>query len=150
MDARKYIYTSFEPFARRAALTVRHQPAPAGRPSVFNLSHACSAQLLQPDAGTFVRLLLLAPLLEEWIVRAGLQEWLARRNQAALVLPLLVPAAVFSLLHLGAGPAAASAVFLPGLALGVVYRRWRDWRLCAVVHAFFNLFALTACGLAIF
>lgn len=107
----------------------------------------CGTQLLHPDPAIVLRLLLLAPLLEEWIVRAGLQEWLMRRYPGAGALALLAPAAVFSLLHLGAGPANAAWVFVPGLALGLLYRRWRDWRLCALVHALFNLFALTACGL---
>jgi membrane protease YdiL (CAAX protease family) len=115
-----------------------------------NLSSVCSAQLLAPDPLTVLRLLLLAPLLEEWIMRAGLQEWLMRRYPKAPLLALLAPAAVFSLLHLGAGPWAAAAVFAPGFALGLLYLRRRDWRLCALLHAFFNLFALTACGLALY
>ena len=108
----------------------------------------CSSQLLHPDALVALRLLLLAPLLEEWIMRAGLQEWLMRRHPNAKLAALLLPATVFSLLHLGAGPLAAAGVFLPGAALGLLYLRRRDWRLCAALHAVFNLFALTACGLA--
>lgn len=105
--------------------------------------------MLNPDPAILLRLLLLAPLLEEWVIRAGLQEWLLRR-QRDRALTLLAPAAAFSLLHLGAGWQAASAVFLPGLALGLIFRRWRDWRLCALVHALFNGFALASCGLNIY
>jgi membrane protease YdiL (CAAX protease family) len=103
---------------------------------------------LRPDAATLLRLLLLAPLLEEWIIRAGLQEWLMRHHWGA-VLTLLAPAAAFSLLHLGAGWHAVAGVFLPGLVLGLIFRRWRDWRLCVLVHALFNAFALAFCGLNI-
>lgn len=115
----------------------------------------CGPSLLKTDPATLLRLLVLAPLLEEWIVRAGPQEWLMRRvaasgaGPAALLAPMaavLVPAVCFSLLHLGAGWFAAAAVFPPGLALGLLYWRWRDWRLCAAAHALCNGFALIFCS----
>jgi|GEM_PF-740365 len=120
----------------------------------------CTRQLMLPDAGVWFRLLLLAPLLEEWVVRAGLQEWLivaiARAPAAAPTrwwsgmsvapaLPVLVSAAAFGLLHLGSGWPAALAVTAPGLVLALLYQRGRDWRWCALVHGLFNLFALTFC-----
>lgn len=108
----------------------------------------CGPSLLDHSAGSLFRLLLLAPLLEELIVRAGLQEWLMRRgSHAALVLGL--PALAFSLLHVMSGGQAMAAVFLPGLAFGLVYRRWRDWRLCALVHALCNGIALGFCSFSI-
>jgi membrane protease YdiL (CAAX protease family) len=110
--------------------------------------------LLNPDPAIVLRLLLLAPLLEEWIVRAGLQEWLMRRyaqpGAAGATLTVLLPSAGFSLLHLGAGAGAAAGVFLPGLALGLLYRRRRDWRLCALAHALLNGFAMAFCALNIY
>ena len=117
---------------------------------MLNLPGVCGAQLLHPDPAIVLRLLLLAPLLEEWIVRAGLQEWLLRRYPGAGALALGVSAAAFSLLHLAAGPLAAAWVLLPGLALGWLYGRRRDWRLCALVHALFNCFALSTCGSVIY
>jgi len=120
----------------------------------------CTRQLMLPDAGVWFRLLLLAPLLEEWVVRAGLQEWLivaAARGSAASptrrmpgmsiapALPVLASAAAFGLLHLGSGWPAALAVTAPGLALALLYQRGRDWRWCALVHGLFNVFALTVC-----
>jgi membrane protease YdiL (CAAX protease family) len=105
----------------------------------------CTPRLSSPDAGTLFRLLLLAPLLEEWIVRAGLHEWLLRRKCAAL-LALLACAAAFSLLHAASGALAMAAVFGPGLALGVLYQRWRDWRWCALAHALMNGSALIFCS----
>ena len=110
----------------------------------------CGPALLHPAPADALRLLLLAPLLEEWVIRAGLQEWLARRTGTAappLLLPLLLPAACFGLLHLGGGWSAAAATFWPGLALGLLYRRTRDWRACALVHALMNGCALFFCGL---
>jgi membrane protease YdiL (CAAX protease family) len=90
------------------------------------------------------RLLLFAPLLEEWIMRAGLQEWLLRHT--APVPALLASAAAFSALHLGSGLAAAALVFWPGLLFGAVYQRWRDWRLCVLLHGLCNAGAIAACG----
>ncbi|HEX8615808.1 MAG TPA: JDVT-CTERM system glutamic-type intramembrane protease [Telluria sp.] len=109
----------------------------------------CGPSLLDHSAAGLFRLLLLAPLLEEWIVRAGVQESLSRRGRhAALVLG--APALAFSLLHAASGWQAMAAVFLPGLAFGVVYRRWRDWRLCALVHGLCNGFALSFCSFSIY
>src|SRR5471032_1161327 len=120
----------------------------------------CTRQLMLPDVGVWFRLLLLAPLLEEWVVRAGLQEWLivataggatappARTRSVASAisaLPVMASAAAFGLLHLGAGWLVALAVAAPGLALALIYQRGRDWRWCALAHGLFNLFALTVC-----
>lgn len=104
----------------------------------------CGPALRFPDPAAVARLLVLAPLLEEWIVRAGLQEWLLQRTSP--VPALLCSTAVFSGLHLGAGPAAAVLVFWPGLLFGAAYQRWRDWRLCALLHGLCNAHAITVCG----
>ena len=131
--------------------------------TLLMLPALCGPSLLKTDPATLLRLLVLAPLLEEWIVRAGLQEWLMRRiaapgaapgagPAAALLAPMaavLVPAACFSLLHLGAGWFAVATVFPTGLAMGLLYWRWRDWRLCAAAHALCNGFALTFCSMSL-
>lgn len=108
-------------------------------PTVF-----CGPALLFPDPAALVRLLLVAPLLEEWVVRAGLHDWLLQRTSP---LPaLLGSAAAFSALHLGTGVTAAALVFWPGLLFGAAYQRWRDWRICALLHALCNAFAVSVCG----
>lgn len=104
----------------------------------------CGPALLSPDLATVTRLLVLAPLLEEWIMRAGLQAWLLQRSAPAVA--LLASALAFSALHLGSGLAAAALVFWPGLLFGAVYQRWRDWRWCALLHALCNACAITLCG----
>jgi len=104
----------------------------------------CGPALLYPDPAAFVRLLLVAPLLEEWIVRAGLQAWLLQRSSPAAA--LLASSAFFSALHLGSGLPAAALVFGPGLLFGMAYQRWRDWRLCAALHGLSNAWALCLCG----
>jgi membrane protease YdiL (CAAX protease family) len=117
----------------------------------------CTAALRAPDAGVCLRLLLLAPLLEEWVVRAGLQEWLIRRTAAvhggaapAMSLGAIVPvfgsASAFGLLHLASGWPAALAVTAPGLLLAVLYQHTRDWRLCAASHSLLNVSAIFMCA----
>jgi uncharacterized protein len=108
----------------------------------------CGPSLLQQDAGTLFRLLLLAPLLEEWIARAGLQAWLLRRMAPAPA--LLASTAAFSALHLGAGPLAAALVSGPGLLMGWTYQHWRDWRLCALLHGLCNALAMICCRLQLY
>jgi membrane protease YdiL (CAAX protease family) len=110
----------------------------------------CGAQLRAPDLGVCLRLLVLSPLLEECVVRAGLQEWLIRRSRRERRLgwawPVLVSTAAFGLLHLGSGWQAAVAVLLPGLALALLYQRTRNWWWCALMHSGFNAFAISVCG----
>jgi len=103
----------------------------------------CSPQLQAPDAGVWLLLLLLSPALEECVIRAGLQEWLMRRNAPAV----LVSTIAFALLHLGSGWPHALAVSAPGLALALLYRSTRSWRWCALVHSAMNAFAISVCSL---
>ena len=103
--------------------------------------------LQAPDFSVCLRLLLLSPALEECVVRAGLQEWMAHRlPQAGAV---LASAAVFALLHLGAGWQHALAVLAPGLALALLYQRSRSWTWCALAHSGMNAFAISVCELQI-
>ena len=111
---------------------------------MFAQTAICGPALLSPDPAAVLRLLVLAPLLEEWVVRAGLHAWLLPRYHGAVA--VLASAAAFSALHLGSGPLAAALVFGPGLAFGLVYQRWRDWRLCALLHGACNAWALSMCA----
>lgn len=111
-------------------------------------SNFCSNAVFPLAWLTVLRLLLLGPVLEEWIIRAGLQHQLMRwsgrdrRRQAAVV---LLAALAFSLLHLRSGYLSASLVFVPGLLLGLLYLWKKDWRICALVHSFFNSVFLNLC-----
>ena len=115
----------------------------------------CSPQLQAPDAGVWLRLLLLSPALEECVIRAGLQESLIRRGRSPVapmspvlpVLPVMVSACAFALLHLGSGWPHALAVAAPGLALALLYQRTRSWCWCALAHSAMNAFAISVCGL---
>ncbi len=104
----------------------------------------CGPALLQHDAATLLRLLVAAPVLEEWLVRAGLQEWLLRhafRPASARC----VAALVFGALHLPHGPVAAAVTLPMGIALGWLYGRRRRWLECALAHAACNGVALAWC-----
>jgi membrane protease YdiL (CAAX protease family) len=92
-------------------------------------------------------LLVLSPVLEELVARAGLQEWLMRRAAPDKAWPVLASALAFGLLHLRSGWPHALAVTVPGLALALLYQRTRSWRWCACVHSAMNAFAISVCGL---
>ncbi|MFS2005981.1 JDVT-CTERM system glutamic-type intramembrane protease MrtJ [Duganella sp. CT11-25] len=111
------------------------------------ISEFCSPQLQAPDAGVCLRLLLLSPALEECVIRAGLQEWLMRRDTGSGLRPVAVSVVAFSLLHLGSGWPQALAVATPGLALALLYQRTRSWRWCALAHSAMNAFAISVCSL---
>ena len=99
------------------------------------------AMLLVPYAPLTLRawvLLVLAPLAEELVFRAGLQEGLLRRLRPPWVANALT-ALVFALAHaLVRGEAAAFAVVLPALLIGIVYQRWRRVWPCVLLHAAMN------------
>ncbi|MET0266516.1 MAG: JDVT-CTERM system glutamic-type intramembrane protease [Duganella sp.] len=102
-----------------------------------------------PTPWVWLRLLLVAPILEELVVRGGVQEWLTRRagaSAAGRVWPVLASAMVFSLLHIVAGWQAALAVLAPGLLLALLYARTREWRWCALAHSGMNAFAISVCS----
>jgi membrane protease YdiL (CAAX protease family) len=83
-------------------------------------------------------LLMLSPLVEECVFRAGLQEGLLRRG---LSLPRanLSTALVFGAVHaLARLQWAAFVVALPALVIGDIYGRWRLLRWCVLAHAAMN------------
>jgi membrane protease YdiL (CAAX protease family) len=83
-------------------------------------------------------LLLVAPLAEEAVFRAGLQEVLLRRWQAPLAANLWT-ALTFGLAHaLVRADPGALAVAAPALLIGWVYGRTRRLRDCVALHAAMN------------
>jgi membrane protease YdiL (CAAX protease family) len=98
-------------------------------------------------AGRVVVLLLVAPLAEEIVFRAGLHEALLRRALSPHIANLAT-ALAFGLAHLAVrGDGMAFAVVLPALLIGAVYQRTRRVRDCVLLHAAMNAFWLVA-GLA--
>lgn len=91
-------------------------------------------------------LVVLAPLFEEVLFRAGVQDWLSRATIGRW--PAIVGTAVlFAALHVAvSGDPRRMAVALPALVIGGVYARTRRVRDCVVLHAAMN--ALWLGGLA--
>jgi len=109
----------------------------------------CQGPLLWQRPEQLLWLFVLAPLLEEWVVRAGLQEALLQRmappaGRARLVSVLLASLA-FAALHAGRGWGTALMVAPMSLLIGSVYASQRDWRACAALHAAGNLAAWASC-----
>ena len=100
-------------------------------------------------------LLLVAPLLEELLLRPGLQQgmalWLARRGasgpQAGAGAALLATAA-FALLHAPAHGVVAAAWLLPGALLAETWRRTGSLAACVGLHGLMNA-ALWAFSVAV-
>jgi membrane protease YdiL (CAAX protease family) len=97
-----------------------------------------------------------APLLEEWVFRAGLHEALLRRggikarSTAAATLraqafAVIATALAFFLFHLGRGVGTAALVLPMALVIGLIYQRTGDWFICACAHAAANALAWFAC-----
>jgi membrane protease YdiL (CAAX protease family) len=106
-----------------------------------------AALLLMPghrDAWTVLLLVAIAPLLEETVFRAGLQESLLRRGMHPLATNLLC-AAAFGLLHgMTRSWLLAAWVIPPALLLGAVYARKRSLGLVVALHAAMNFVWLSA------
>ncbi len=88
--------------------------------------------------GTVAILLVVSPLLEESVFRAGLQEWLLRRGTSPSRANLSTALAFGALHALVRLQWAAFAVGLPALLIGGVYGHWRVLRWCVVMHAAMN------------
>jgi len=94
--------------------------------------------MLAADLPRWALLLVLAPVMEELVFRAGLLEGLLRRGWR-VGLAVALSALAFGLAHLAtrsAGPALATV--LPGVLLGVVYARTRQVGPCIALHAAMN------------
>lgn len=84
-------------------------------------------------------LLLVAPVAEEVVFRAGLHDRLLH-NSVAPWLANLVTTLAFSAAHmllLGVNPQTA-LVWLPALLIGAAYNRWRRLRICIALHMAMN------------
>jgi uncharacterized protein len=96
---------------------------------------------------------LVAPVLEEFVMRAGLHDAMLRRDRAvraaysAATAPvqmsgttwrLIALSSAFGLLHLPRGIGLAIAVVPAAMVIGWVYERTRSWTSCALLHATMN------------
>jgi membrane protease YdiL (CAAX protease family) len=96
-------------------------------------------------------LLLAAPVLEETVFRAGLQETLLRHlspGTAGAAAANALTALVFMAAHLALRPGLLSALTaVPALALGALYQRRRRLVPCIALHALFNAVGLLSAAI---
>lgn len=109
----------------------------------FETVTAASSLGAAPSSLGWLRLLVLAPVLEEIVFRSGLHEaLLRRRGNTVLHSPAFAnaaTAALFSLCHFALDPSAISVLtVIPALAIGWVYQRTRRVAPCVFAHASFN------------
>lgn len=121
-----------------------HRPAPA-RPGLLLALAGTLALATVPGAATFhwVALLVVAPIAEEVVFRAGLHDALLHRwhdkGGFATVLVNVVTAIAFAAAHVAArGDIAAAATLWPALAIGWLYQKQRRLVPCIALHALFN------------
>lgn len=97
--------------------------------------------------------LLIAPWVEETLLRHGLQDRLHGALRSRLS-PWAVPVAcalAFAAVHVLARPDVWSAgTFFPALLIGFVYQRHGALAPCVLLHALFNLFWFASIGLWLF
>jgi membrane protease YdiL (CAAX protease family) len=132
--------------SRRLALMAALAFASVPLAALLAGSVGCARRLVAPTAADALLLLAAGPVIEEWLLRAGLQHTLLARFPAGGPWIEAVVALVAALAHGRLGLSAAVGVVGPALCLGIVYRGTRDWRACAVLHAVFNGAALLACS----
>lgn len=114
---------------------------------------AVAAALIARTPGPLfaVKLLVVAPVVEELFFRGVVQRWLLARLRGAPSRPWsasnVLTAAAFGAAHLVySTPLFAAAVIAPALAIGFVYERTRRIDLCIGLHAACNAFWLTFMG----
>lgn len=101
------------------------------------LARALGFSLVLPDLRSALVFLLLGPILEEYVFRALLQQWLADRWQRPQF-ALWAATTLFASAHAPWIGWQALWLLLPGLALGGLWWRYRRLSLNVLVHAGFN------------
>jgi len=127
---------------------MRALASPAFGPRALVLAATLAGGMLLAGGAPFTLrtavLLVLAPLTEELVFRAGLQEGLLRRLRTPWIANALT-ALVFASLHvLVRGDAMAMAVAVPALLIGALYQRTRSLWPCIALHAAMNALWLAA------
>ena len=102
----------------------------------LSIAIACSVH----DRWPIVVLLVIAPVAEEALFRAGVQDWLLRRHRRGWPANI-TSSALFVVAHcLSRGVDLATlGVAFPSLALGWLYGRYRCLRLCIATHMLMNI-----------
>jgi membrane protease YdiL (CAAX protease family) len=108
---------------------------------------AAGVALHAAGAPQVLLLVLLAPVLEEAVFRAGVQEALLR-HRAAPWAANAITAGLFAAAHVLVQDQASGWLVLgPALLIGAAYNRWRRLRWCVLLHAAMNAAWLALPGL---
>lgn len=122
----------------RSNVADRREPVAASVLLLALLAAACASIAMGAPAWRALLLLLLAPVAEEVVFRAGLHEALLRRAVSPLLANTAV-AVVFAMAHVATRVSlSAAAVLLPALAIGWIYQRTRRLAPCVALHAAMN------------
>ena len=141
---------------RRLCLRPTLALSPALLTAIALSSRICRGPLLWTEPLPLLWLACGAPLLEEWVFRAGLQDYLLHRASRRLLpgarvslhtqaLAIGMTAVPFALLHLARGIDTALMVLPMTLLSGWLYQNTRSWFACAGLHSTANVLAWLAC-----
>ena len=119
------------------SLSLSSVAAPRDRVAL-GIGVAGALALIASDQAGIARLLVLSPVAEETIFRAGLQESL-HRGALAPTIANAATALAFAAAHVALRPGLAAALtLLPALACGALYARCRRVAPCIALHSMFN------------
>jgi membrane protease YdiL (CAAX protease family) len=143
-------HSSLCPTGPAPAFAVRH-PARTACRATAALGVVLAGVATAPAA--WVALLVIAPVLEEIVFRAGLQEQLLRRLQAKHAADAFAANALtafaFAAAHLAVHASVLAALTaVPALLIGHVYQQQRRLAPCIALHALFNAIWLLWAGAA--
>lgn len=81
--------------------------------------------------------LLIAPVIEEWALRAGLQDWIESKWNKPHLANFLV-SFLFVVLHWQGQGFLVLLWFIPSFALGELWRQSKSLSQCVAIHIWFN------------
>lgn len=129
--------------AQPPASVARHR-LPSGAAAALAVALIAAAGLAGHAWWTCLLLLVIAPVLEEVVFRAGLQDWLLRRRIQPLA-STVATAMAFALMHgFTRSWLLAAWVLVPALVLGALYAHKRSLAPVVVLHSAMNLVWLWA------
>jgi uncharacterized protein len=108
----------------------------------MNITDSITALLNGNALNQLVLLLLISPVFEEYVVRAGIQEGLTDKRWVASH-KILLCALIFAAMHVPRSWTLALAVLPVAALLGYIYEKSGSWRVCALAHAAMNGFWIT-------
>ncbi|MBU5439212.1 CPBP family intramembrane metalloprotease [Tissierella sp. MSJ-40] len=101
-------------------------------------------ELLQYPMIMFIRVCLLAPIVEEILIRAFVLETL--RNTYTTIIAIIISTLLFALLHFNFVQTLSAMIC--GLVLGLIYIKTNSLSCCILIHALYNFMSYISLSLA--